>query len=231
MDYHISFEKFVKNSLYLKNMQDFVANANNICPEKEKVFRFLNCNVSNAKCVILGMDPYFTTYVKESKTIPVATGRAFEVGNIDYWTDKYKQTSLSNIFKALCKIKFKKIYKMEELRKIVNKDNFKYYNIHDWFDDMEKQGVIFLNASLTTLVGKSGAHEKIWKDFVDELINYIVTINKNIKWLIWGEAARKRVSDIVFDKNIIYTCHPASRVKNTFVNDCCFDKIKNIKWV
>ena len=35
---------------------------------------------------------------------------AFEVYNIDRWTDKYRQSSLANIFKALCFYKYNKKY-------------------------------------------------------------------------------------------------------------------------
>lgn len=226
-----SFEKFVKNSKYLPKMQEFISNCKNLCPKINNVFRFMNCDLNNTKCIILGMDPYSSTYFNDGIEEPVATGRAFELANITYWTEPHKQMSLTQIFKALTFLKFGKIYDIKSLREIVNKDCFKYLNIHDWFDEMEKEGVIFLNATLTTIINKSGAHEKIWKDFMDELLSYIVTMNKKITWMIWGESAKKRIEGIVDKNNIVYTCHPAARQNNTFIKDCTFERVKSINWV
>ena len=230
MSYHKSFEKFLKDSKYYKEMCDFVAHTKDLCPEEKNVFRFLNNDINNAKCIILGMDPYPATYDDNGVDRPIATGRSFEVADVKLWTDKYRQVSLANIFKTLAYLKFGKIYTIEELRKIVTKDNFRYINIHDWFNAMEKEGVVFLNATLTTIKHKSGVHEKIWTNFIDELIRYILDINKNIKWLIWGNVALNRVSKLVGKKNIVYTCHPATRVNNTFVKDCPFKNVKSVNW-
>ena len=167
--------------------------------------------------------------MKEGEVLPVATGRAFEVADVDRWTDKYKQSSLSNIFKALCFYKFGKKYSMQELRDLELDDKIDFENIHDWFDAMEKSGVIFLNATLTTLEGRSGAHINIWQDFMNELITYINN-NSNCSWLIWGSNALNRVKDIVDNDKIIYSCHPASRVKNDFIENNCFLKASKIMW-
>ncbi|MBR1844501.1 MAG: hypothetical protein IJ790_02110 [Lachnospiraceae bacterium] len=225
-----SFKEFIATSKHYKEMQDFVSKSHDLCPEPKNVFRFFSNDVSNAKCVILGMDPYPATYKCGTMDKPIATGRSFEVANIRFWTDKYRQTSLANIFKSLIYMKTGKIYTIEELRKKINKDNFRYIDIHDWFDAMEEEGVIFLNATLTTLKNKSDAHSKIWEGFMDELLRYMVTVNKDLIWLIWGTKALNRVKDIVDRKHIIYTCHPATRVNNTFVKDCPFKKIKIINW-
>ena len=229
MTFDASWDNFIKSSKYFEQMKKFVEKANDICPSKENVFRFMNCKLDKVKCVILGMDPYPSTYMKDGKELPVATGRAFEVANIDKFTDKYKQQSLSNIFKTLCYYKFGKIYNIESLRDEKISSKIRYINVHEWFDKMEENGVIFLNATLTTVVGKSGAHIDIWTDFMDELIKYICA-NTDSKWLIWGNVALNRVKDIIDEKDIIYSCHPASRQNNNFVEDCCFKKVKNIEW-
>ena len=231
MNYNKSFENFIRKSHTYEDLYDFVMKSDNICPLKENVFRFMYQDISKAKVIILGMDPYSSTYEKDGVEVPVATGRSFEVANVERWTDSYRQVSLTNIFKALAYKRFGEIYTMNELRSIVNEKIFRYINIHDWFDAMEKEGVVFLNATLTTIMHKTGAHINVWARFMDELIKYIVDSTKDIKWLIWGESARKRVFNLVDDKNIVYTCHPASRVKNTFVKDCCFEKILNVNWV
>ena len=226
-----SFKKFIDGSKYFDTMLKFIGSETNLCPSKDKVFRFLEADVEKTKCIIVGMDPYSSTYYNGYIECPVATGRAFEVADVRYWTDKYRQASLSNIFKALCNLKFRKVYSIEELRKMVTKDNFRYIDIHDWFDAMEEEGVIFLNATLTTKAHITGAHIDIWTDFMNELIKFIVDVNSDIKWMLWGASAKERIGSFVRDDNIIYSCHPATRVNNTFAKDCCFKKVKSIKWV
>ena len=229
MHYHKSWEKFVNSSKFLTAMQEFVENTPNLCPDKTNVFRFFNNDFDNAKCVILGMDPYKSTYINNNEIIPVATGRSFEVANVNLFTDKYKQKSLSMIFKALCYYKFDTIYSINDLRKEEFKDKIKYINIHDWFDAMEINGVIFLNSTLTTVIGKTGEHIRVWIKFMNELFNFI-NINSNCKWLVWGNLALERVKEHIDNDKIIYSCHPASRMNNNFVEDCCFKKINSIKW-
>lgn len=227
----ISFEKFIEQSKYYSSMKKFVDAEQNLCPKRENVFRFLKCDLEKTKCIILGMDPYSTTYINGDKLEPVATGRAFEVANIEKWTDGTKNVSLTNIFKALINLKYNKIYTINEIRDLVERDGFRYIKIRDWFDAMEKEGVIFLNATLTTIYNKTGVHESVWTNFMNELLLYIVNVKKDIKWLIFGESAKKRVKDIVPIENIIYTCHPAARMNNTFVKDCLFKKVKDIEWI
>lgn len=226
---HDTFKSFLKSSRYYKSMLDFVEKEKDIAPLKENVFRFLNFDLDKLKCIILGMDPYPSTYTLDGKDIPVATGRAFEVANVNKWTDHYRQTSLAVIFKTLYYFKTGKSLDMEMLRKI-DENEIKYIYIHDWFDNMESEGVMFLNASLTTKIGHPNSHNDIWSGFMDELIKYIVSYKNTIKWLIWGKNAYDRVSGLVHKNNIIYTCHPATRVNNTFISDCCFKKVKGIDW-
>ena len=229
MTHHKSWDKFIKDNENLEKMSNFVNENDDICPVKDKVFRFFDCDLFKTKCVILGMDPYYSTYEKEGVSYPVATGRAFEVENIENFTDKYKQSSLSNIFKALSYYKFNKLYSMDELRTEKIKQKIEFLNIHKWYDEMEKRGVIFLNASLTTIIGRPGAHTKIWNDFMNELISYIDKL-KSPMWLIWGKEALSRIEGLINKKRIIYSCHPASRFNNNFVEDCCFKKVKEVIW-
>lgn len=229
MNYHNSWKKFIDNSIYLNEMIAFVDSTKDLCPLKENVFRFFNCDLSNAKYIVLGMDPYPSTFKKDGKTLPVATGRAFEVMNIDRWTDKYRQVSLAMIFKALCYYKFNKSYSMEELRILANKGEINFINTHDWFDTMENRGVIFLNSTLTTIVGSSGAHIGKWTNFINELI-FFINENSECHWLIWGNNALDRVKDIVSRDKIIYSCHPASRDNNDFILNNCFKKAKEVDW-
>ena len=200
-------------------------------PDKENVLRFARCDLNKIKVIILGMDPYPSSY---GNNIPVATGRSFEVGNVNKWTDKFKQTSLINILKSLYYLKYNKEESIENIRNDIENKKFIISNPHEWFDKMENNGVMFLNATLTVKKGKPNSHKKIWKKFMDDVICYINDFDKdnNIIWLLWGKDAFDRVNDAVKDSikkpKIIYTVHPASRVKNDFVVNNGFKDIKKM---
>jgi uracil-DNA glycosylase len=70
-----------------------IANDQEITPVTDKMLRFLTLDLSKAKIIILGQDPY--------PQKGVATGRAFEVGPLKSWTESFRNTSLRNIVRAL----------------------------------------------------------------------------------------------------------------------------------
>ena len=85
----------------------------NTNPEHENVMRFLKCNLKDIKVVILGQDPY----PEKGR----ATGRAFEVGDLHSWSDKFRQVSLKNIIRLLHKNyneidEYDKILKFSEIQ-------------------------------------------------------------------------------------------------------------------
>ena len=235
----------IKNQFFSDGFKDFIyshekeldkiANAigDDFYPSAENVLRFARVDINRIKVIILGMDPYPSSY----ESGPVATGRSFEVANVDSWCQKFKQASLTNILKSLYYLKFNKEENIENIRKEIKENKFKILPPHEWFDKMEEEGVLFLNATLTVKKNKPNSHTAIWKNFMDDLIKYICDFdkNKNITWLLWGKNAYDRVCDAIKDTNykpkIIYKVHPASRVKNDFVVNSGFGEIKNIKWV
>ena len=59
------------------------------------------------------------------------------------------------------------------------------------------QGVLLLNASLTTYIGKANAHANIWKEFTDELIRYISYDaasgpGNSLVFMLWGNFAQSK---------------------------------------
>lgn len=229
-------------------------------PHRKNVLRFLTNDLKNIKYIILGMDPYPSYYIEDNKVIPVATGRSFELSNVNSFLDKYKQTSMMNILKTLYYDKFGVKTTIENIRKnsieisdlnIINNlkklikesktkndliafakknsnilnDKLYLFNMKDFYDITELQGVLWLNATLTVEVNKSGSHEAIWKEFVNELIKHI---NKNTtaKWVVWGNDAKDRISN--YTNNIIYNCHPATRVNNNFIEANSFQYMNDI---
>lgn len=85
--------------------------------------------------------------------------------------------SLRNIYKCLLK------------NGLIN-DIPKTSDLTKWAD----QGVLLLNSSLTTLVGKPRAHIKIWEPYTNELIKQLSNDSKywagdNVIFLLWGNYA------------------------------------------
>lgn len=62
---------------------------------------------------------------------------------------------------------------------------------HGYLETWGQQGVFFLNSSLTTLIGQSGAHPIQWKIFLDKTIEYIEKCSPNLCYIRWGQDAKK----------------------------------------
>lgn len=141
-------------------------------PEKENVLRFLETDKNNIKVVIVGMEPYPSAYESDGRFYPVATGRSFEIRNISDWGSKYKQSSMRNILKCIYYNERGVKPSMEELRSEIASGEFPILQPRAWFNSMEEQGVLFLNATLTVRQGVAGTkfHEDIWAEFVTILI-------------------------------------------------------------
>lgn len=129
--------------------------------------------------------------------------------------------------------------KIEIEKKVLNELNINYkginknkniiiFNPTSFFDITELQGILWLNSTLTVKANKSNSHTEIWKNFIDELIKYIKNKNNSIKYVLFGNNAINRVKNIIDKKNIISTCHPATRVNNNFIEQNCFKKMNDI---
>lgn len=74
-----------------------------------------------------------------------------------------------------------------------------------------QQGVLLLNTSLTTEVGTSNAHAKVWNAFTDRLLEHIVHDERfeSLIFMLWGEHA-KRKREIIGEDHIVFEwCHPS----------------------
>jgi uracil-DNA glycosylase len=196
-------------------------------PRKENVLRFLETDLNNIKVVILGMEPYPSWKVVNNSIIPEATGRSFEINSVSNWNEKFKQSSLRNILKAIYYNQTNKIIPLSQIRDEIESGTFNIKQPKEWFDSLEKQGVLFLNATLTVKPNKVDTHTKIWDDFMNKLISYI-SQNQNITWFLWGDKAQKRAISLIQKGKIICNCHP--RLVE-FVNENCFEKIPDINWL
>ncbi len=82
-----------------------------------------------------------------------------------------------------------------------------------------KQGVLLLNRSLTTVVGKSNAHANLWDEYTRELVRTISSIRPLI-FMLWGNNA-KELAEVIHDKSTIYEwSHPSPLAQSTqkFIN-------------
>lgn len=232
--YHESWKDFLKP--HIINMLNCIEEeiGNDYIPRKENILRFLQQDLSKVKCVWLGQDPYYTLY---DNNTPVANGRSFQPDNLNNWNDTFSQKSLQNIIRLIHKNyfnieKYEDIKKYKEIKLEIGK-TFPIKQPKEWFDSLEKQGVLFLNTYFTTKSGKGNAHRKIWEYFSIELLKYISNKNKNIVWFLWGNEAISKEKYILSNK-IVKSNHPtfcSSKYKNDFLKSDCFKNIKTINWL
>lgn len=215
------------NCLELSNIEEKLNNEGVFYPYRTNVLRFMSQNLKNIKCVIVGMDPYPSSYKINDKNYPIATGRSFEVANLSNWNQKFKQASLRNIVKTIYYNETNEKKSFDEIRELINKGIFDIKQPRNWFDSLEYQGVMFLNATLTVSPNKPDSHREYWDNYMNNVISYISSHTSNVKWFLWGEKAQNRVLPYIKKENAICTKHP--RV-NGFIDENCFGKIKEINW-
>lgn len=226
---HSSWNNFLTPNIIkeISNIEKEIGN--NYFPNHNEVLRFLNLDLKNIKCIIVGMEPYPTDFNENNIILPIATGRSFEVRNLrnKTWSEKFKQSSLRNILKTIYYNETGLIKDLDTIRKEIENGYFKIKQPAEWYDNLEKNGVLFLNATLTVEKYKVDSHTKIWETFMIELIKYIEK-EQNPKWLLWGNKAQERIIPILETDNFVCTVHP--RIAS-FVNENCFKHIKEINWL
>ncbi len=229
-NYHDSWEEFLnKNNKLILEIEDKIGD--NINPEAENVLRFLNQDLYKIKIIILGQDPY----PEKGR----ATGRAFEVGDLQSWNEKFRQVSLKNIVRSIHKVhngytEYSDIKKFSQIQKEIKKGEFKILSPNKLFKSWENQGVLLLNTYLSVEVGKPGSHKKIWEKFNENLLNYISQKNKDIKYFLWGKHAESR-KDFIKSGKLYISRHPmmcSSKYEDDFMKNPCFKETKDlINWL
>lgn len=137
-------------------------------------------------------------------------------------------------FSSLCDkvpASLRNIYKCLEEQKHIN-SKLTTSDLSYWAE----QGVLLLNASLTTQVGKPNAHVHIWNEFTDELIRHISNDDAcgpcpSLTFMLWGAHAQKKKL-LINDDCVIYTwLHPSplaqgsAKDKDKFINCDHFSKV------
>lgn len=179
-----------------------------ITPNKENILRFARVPLKQYEIIVIGQDPY--------PARGRATGRAFEVNDLNKFTDKFSQQSIKNIVTAInMKITNNTYRKYDFIKEdiITEKFNIQYPKLY--FSALEEQGIIFLNTAFTCRVGKPGSHMKIWSNFTKLLLQYI---SKTVEptWILWGGKAQEL--DIYMKGKKITNYHPSykDRIANKY---------------
>jgi uracil-DNA glycosylase len=151
-------------------------------PPLKQVFRaFEECPLDKLKVVIIGQDPY--------PQLGVADGVSFSCSN----TNKL-QPSLR--------------YILAEINKTVYGENPVSTDVD--LTRWSNQGILMLNTSLTTEVGKIGQHYDIWKDFTAYLLDYLTHNKENIVYIYMGKKAQEWEVMTGDNNHKLFVSHPAS---------------------
>lgn len=98
------------------------------------------------------------------------------------------------------------------LRNILTELNSDIPNSHSKTGDLSvwaEQGVLLLNASLTTRGGVAGAHRKLWAPFTSALLSFLGAQQKPLVFILWGADAQKCKSLITPQHVVIESVHPS----------------------
>ena len=224
---HNSWNDFLTKEIVeeLNNIEQRIGR--NINPEFSNVLRFLQCDLKNIKATILGQDPY----PEKGR----ATGRAFEVGDLHSWNDKFRQVSLKNIIRLIYKgynniNDYKDIKKFSEIQEEIKTGKFKILPPNEIFSSWEKQGVLMLNTYLSVESGITGSHIEIWEPFSIKLLEFISNENKNINWFLWGKQAEDK-KKYIKNGTFYISRHPmmcSAKYEDDFLRNDCFKNTMNI---
>ena len=195
-------------------------------PKNEYIFKALRSSLSSRKVCILSNEPYSQG--------EIATGLAFEVKNTS-WVNHEINISLKNILKLLYKTYNGKMEDIEKIRKEIGHNEFSILPPDELFKSWEKQGVLLLNSSLTTIAEKKGEHNEFWHPFTRELMEYISTKNENIVYFLLGKDAEQFEKNIL-NGEVIKSNHPAKgghlEGEKDFLKGDFFEKTKDmINWL
>ncbi len=172
-----------------------------LTPARENIFNaFKYTNFDDVKVLILGQDPY--------PNLEHAHGLAF--------SSKAEKcpASLKNIFK------------------VINKNFGTDYEFKSWeLTPWAKQGVFLLNTALTFYDEKSqNKILKLWKPFIDLVLEKLSKRNKPLVVMLWGNKAQERALPFFENKEnilVLTSTHPSPLGANKGNN--CFMECNHFK--
>lgn len=140
-----------------------------LCPPLSQVWRaFELTSPESVRVVVLGQDPYHGA--------GQAHGLAFSVAA----PAQAMPPSLRNMFKE----------RASDLGLAANRS----MDLSDW----AAQGVLMLNASLTTELGVAGAHQQLgWETLVQTVLLNLMERREALVWILWGRPAQTLHANLV----------------------------------
>jgi uracil-DNA glycosylase len=170
-----------------------------VYPPKEHVFRVFEMPVDKIRIVLLGQDPYHGPGQAHGLSFSTPTGIPIP-------------PSLLNMYKELKRCFPDRKYE------------FPSGNLEEWF---RRENIFLCNTSLTVEKGKAGSHMEIWKEFTDEVIQYIDKHNSSCVFLLLGNFAKSKSSLISKKDRIVSEVHP-SPLAHGFVGSGVFQRVEKV---
>lgn len=203
-------------------------NKSNCCfyPDtKDKILDIFNKDFTDAKYIIMGQDPY-ATYCNKGC---YATGRAIEMAFMNQWKDllnnKYGNT-LKEVMRSIFRCTLNDLPNFLKNMKNTPKE---------WFDQSEKEGVIWINSALTVKSAKNaqrGGRNQYdyWNEIMPKIVAYIISKAPNLKEAFaLGDNAQKVLDNGLQNAKksipITVTEHPTND-QSTFYDSDIFSKMK-----
>jgi uracil-DNA glycosylase len=179
----------------------------NIAPLSNNVYRcFLETSLDDLKVVILGMCPYHT--LKDGS--PVADGLALSCS-----VTGYAQPSLDQFHSAI----------ERELHDGLCLDCNKKADL----TYLAKQGVLLMNAALTTEINKAGSHLELWKPFTKYVFTEILSVERVPTIFLGKDAAKFEKYTAPLSWNFVLSHPAAASYKNTeWDSEGVFTKVNTI---
>jgi uracil-DNA glycosylase len=170
-----------------------------VYPPKDDLFRVFQLPVEEIRIVLLGQDPYHGPGQAHGYSFSVPDGVPIP-------------PSLQNIYKELQQCFPERKY------------TFPSGNLEQW---VLREKIFLCNASLTVEKGKPGSHMEIWKEFTDEVIQYIDKMNPTCVFLLLGNFAKSKEALIQRKNRIVTEVHP-SPLARTFVGSRVFQRVEKV---
>lgn len=162
-----------------------------IAPLSSNVFRaFKETSYDDLKMVLMGMCPYHTMRNGEYVADGLLMGCSIT---------QNLQPSLDQFYKALEK-------------ELYNGINLKYVKLPD-VDYLSKQGVLMINAALTTEINKAGSHIALWEPFTQYLFTDVLAVTQ-VPVVFLGKDAAKYKRFVGLFTQTFTLSHPASAAYN-----------------
>jgi uracil-DNA glycosylase len=178
---------------------DLIYSSKKVYPPQEQIFRIFEMDLNQIRVVLIGQDPYHS--------LNQANGLSFSVN------DGIRiPPSLRNIYKEL-KLEF-------PTRNYI----FNSGNIEKWF---YREKIFLLNSSLSVEDGIPLSHINIWKEFTNDVINYISINNHKCVFLLLGTYAKTKNIFIHNKQRIISGPHPSPLAKG-FIGSNVFLQVEEL---